>query len=71
MDDEQVIVPPEVHDELESLHQSGELAPGDRERAIAVASERGYDETVDWLEKVGEEVYAQAARGEFIAGDEA
>lgn len=70
MDDEQVIVPPEVYDELDSLHQSGDLEPDDRERAIQLASERGYDETVNWLESVGDEVYTRAARGEFVAGDE-
>lgn len=65
MVDDQVTVPPEVYDELESLHQSEELDPDDRETSKRLASDRGYDATVKWLEQVGDEVYARAARGEF------
>lgn len=70
MAEDPVLVPPETHDELEMLYDAGELDPEDRETAIEQASERGFEETVQWLEQVGDEVYAQAARGEFVAGDE-
>lgn len=70
MAEDPVLVPPETHDELETLYDAGELDPEDRETAIEQATERGFEETVHWLEQVGDEVYAQAARGEFVAGDE-
>lgn len=71
MTDEQIRVPPEVTGELEQLQQAGDLDPNDRAAAIQAAAERDFDAAVKWLEQVGEEVYAQAARGQFIAGDEA
>lgn len=67
MVDDQVTVPPEVYDELESLHRSEELDPDDRETSKQTASDRGYDAAVKWLEQVGDDVYARAARGEFTA----
>lgn len=70
MDDDRVLVPPEVHDELEALQQSGDLHPDDRQQAQRVASEQGYDHAVDWLEQVGDKVYARAARDGFTAQTE-
>lgn len=70
MDDDQVLVPSDVYEGLEFLQQSGELDPDDREAAKQVASERGYDHTVQWLEQVGDEIYTQAARGKFTADTE-
>lgn len=69
MDEEQVTVPPEVHDELDSLRKSGDLDPNDREGTIEAASDREFDEAAKWLERVGEDVYERAARGRFVAGD--
>lgn len=63
-----VRVPPETSDGLKTLYEAGELDPTDRENAIEQASERGFESTVKWLEKVGDQVYARAARGEFVAG---
>lgn len=65
-----VLVPPEPSDELEMLYEAGELDPEDRDGAIEQATNRGFDKAEKWLEQVGDKVYAQAARGEFVAGDE-
>lgn len=65
-----VLVPPEPADELETLYEAGKLDPEDREGAIEQATDRGSDKAEKWLEQVGDNVYAQAARGEFVAGDE-
>ena len=70
MDDDRVLVPPEVHEGLESLQQSGELDPDDRNATRRAASERGYDHTVKWIEQVGEGIYVRAARGRFTAATE-
>ena len=67
MDDDQVLVPPEVHEGLEFLQQSGQLDQDDREAAKRAASEQGYDDTVKWIEQVGDGIYARAARGRFTA----
>ena len=64
-DDDTVLVPPEVHEGLDSLQESGQLDPDDREAAKRAAAEQGYDNTVKWLEQVGDEVYVRAARGRF------
>lgn len=68
MADDPVRVPPEVYNGLEKLHKSEELNPDDRENAKQQASERGLDDTAKWLRQVDDEIYARAARGEFIAG---
>lgn len=65
-----VLVPPETSDGLKTLYEAGELDPEDRENAIEQATKRGFEKTVKWLEKVGDGVYARAARGEFVSGDE-
>ena len=70
MDDDPVIVPPEVRDELEPLREDGELDPTDRQRAADAAADRGYDAAAKWLERVGDDVYERAARGRVVAGDE-
>lgn len=66
--DDPVLVPPEVADELEPLRDAGDLDPTDRAAAKEAASERGFEEAANWLERVGENVYERAARGEFVAG---
>lgn len=70
MDDEQVLVPPEVRDGLDSLQRDGALDATDRQTALETASERDLEATVRWLEKVGDAVYERAARGAFAAADE-
>lgn len=67
--DDQVTVPPEVHDELEALRESGDLDPTDREATKAAAADRGLDEAVKWIDRVGDSVYERAARGRFEADD--
>lgn len=67
MDDDEVLVPPEVHEELESLQQSGELDPDDRDATKRAAADRGHDHAVKWIEQVDDEIYVRAARGRFTA----
>lgn len=71
MDDDSVLVPPEVEDGLDTLREAGTLHVGERDRAIEDASDRGLDATVSWLEQVDEVVYERAADGRFVADDEA
>lgn len=70
MNEDQVLVPPEVRDGLDALLHAGELDPDDRRSAIETADEHDLDATVKWLRQVDDAVYANAARGEFVAGDE-
>lgn len=65
MSQDQVLVPPEVYDNLEALYEAGELDPDDREAATRLASERGYEYVEEWLANVDDVVYAEAARGRF------
>lgn len=70
MNEDQVLVPPEVRDGLDALLHAGELHPQDRTATIQTAREHELDATVKWLRKVDDDVYENAARGEFTAGDE-
>lgn len=70
MDDDPVVVPPEVAEELELLYQLNETDTDNRERVKQRAQERGLEAAVKWLEHVDEEVYRQSRRDGFIAGDE-
>ena len=70
MSQDQVLVPPEVYDGLESLYEAGELDPDDREAAARTASERGDEYVTEWLENVGDQVYERAATGAFTTQTE-
>ena len=65
MSQDEVLVPPEVYDNLAALYEAGELDPDDREAATRVAADRGYEYVEEWLANVDDTVYAEAARGRF------
>lgn len=69
MSQDQVLVPPEVYDGLESLHEAGKLDPEDRQEATRVAAQDGYEYVEEWLENVDDEIYADAACGDFTVQD--